>query len=105
MDNQPEIYGDSNGLSVGKAGGSVPSAAEVANFHTNADVDVRAESLHHTLGSDGSQASPGDHTHDGGSSALLLTGFTITGSRGGNAALPSIIDCLKRLGAKDSTTA
>lgn len=85
--------------------GQKPSAEEVEDFHTNADVDTRIESIHHTLGPGASQASPGNHVHDGGTSPLLLTGFTLTGSRGGNTALVSIIACLVRLGATDSTSA
>lgn len=81
-----------------------PDASIVDDFHTNADTDIRPESLHHTLGSNGTQAAPGDHTHDGGNSQLLLTGYTLTGSRGGNAALPGLIAALVRLGATDSTT-
>jgi hypothetical protein len=81
-----------------------PTAEEVERFHTNADVDTRAESAHHTLGPSPTQAAPGNHRHDGGDSELLLSGFTITGSQGGNTALPSIIACLVRLGAQDSST-
>lgn len=82
-----------------------PEAVVVEDFHTNADTDTRPESLHHTLGPGNTQAAPGNHTHDGGNSELLLTGVTITGSRGGNVALVSIIGALVRLGAVDSTTA
>lgn len=82
-----------------------PGAAVVADFHTNSDVDIRPESQHHTLGTTNSQAAAGDHTHDGGDSPLLLTGYTLTGSRGGNAAMPSLIAALVRLGATDSTSA
>lgn len=85
--------------------GQKPTAEEVDDFHTNADVDTRIESIHHTLGPGATQAAPGNHLHDGGTSPLLLSGFTLTGSRGGNTALVSIIACLVRLGATDSTTA
>lgn len=85
--------------------GQKPSAEEVEDFHTNADIDTRIESIHHTLGPGTTQASPGNHIHDGGTSPLLLSGFTLTGSRGGNTALVSIIACLVRLGATDSTSA
>ena len=37
-----------------------PTAQAVADFHTNSDADSRAESLHHTLGPNPNQASPGD---------------------------------------------
>lgn len=77
---------------------------EVEEFHQNSDLDSRLEAQHHTLGAGPTQAAPGDHLHDGGSSSLLLTGVTITGSRGGNLALPSIISALVRLGARDQST-
>lgn len=79
-------------------------AEQVEAFHQSSDVDLRAEAQHHTLGPGASQASPGDHIHDGGTSPLLLSGVTLTGSRGGNAALPSIIQALVKLGATDSTS-
>jgi hypothetical protein len=82
-----------------------PAADVVDDFHTNADTDSRTQSLHHTLGAAPTQAAPGDHTHDGGTSPLLLTGITLSGSRGGNVAMISIISALVRLGATDSTTA
>ena len=81
-----------------------PSSQAVDDFHTNSDVDTRPESQHHTLGGGTTQAAPGDHLHDGGTSSLLLGGVVLTGSRGGNAALPGIIAALVRLGAKDNTT-
>lgn len=81
-----------------------PDARIVADFHTNADTDVRRESIHHTIGPGPNQASPGSHRHDGGDSALLLEGVTLTGSKGGNVALASVIQALVRLGAEDATT-
>jgi hypothetical protein len=82
-----------------------PASDVVDDFHTNSDVNSRAESLHHTLGPTPTQAASGDHVHDGGTSSLLLTGITLSGSRGGNVAMVSIISALVRLGATDSTTA
>lgn len=82
-----------------------PSAQEVKDFHTNADTDGTSKSLHHTLGPGVAQASPGNHLHDGGDSKPLLDGFTITGAKGGNTALDSVIAALVQLGATDSTTA
>lgn len=81
-----------------------PDAQTVSDFHTNADTDVRKESIHHTLGPSPQQASPGDHRHDGGNSTLLLEGVTITGSKDGNTALSSVIEALVRLGAEDAST-
>ena len=77
----------------------------VARFHNKSDVDSSSEAQHHTLGIKKDQSSPGDHIHDGTTSRKLLSGTTITGSRGGNAAVASIIAALVKLGATDSTTA
>lgn len=84
-----------------------PRAEVVEAFHRYAAVDTRAEDVHHTLGQNPSQASPGSHAHDGKDSPLLLDGFTINGSKSSPAAvlLPDIIACLVRLGATDSSTA
>lgn len=81
-----------------------PTAEEVEKLHTFADTDGRKEAIHHTLGVGSNQASPGDHNHRGGDSLQLLTGITLTGSRGGNIALLSVIQALVALGATDSTT-
>ncbi len=81
-----------------------PPAQEVEDFHTNSDLNARKESQHHSLGSGEYQASPGPHNHRGGDSVLLLSGVTLTGSRGGNVALVSIIQALVALGATDSTS-
>lgn len=82
-----------------------PSAEKVQKFHENADTDSRPEAVHHTLGSNSNQAAPGDHNHRSGTSVPLLTGITLTGSRGGNVALLSVIQALVALGATDSTSA
>ena len=81
------------------------SSKEVSLFHTNSDVDGSSKALHHSLGSNRGQASPGDHTHDGGTSKLLLEGISVTGSRSGGGALLSVISILTSLGATDATTA
>lgn len=80
------------------------SAKEVAIYHTNADIDGGPKAIHHTLGPGLGQSSPGNHTHDGGSSKLLLEGTTITGAKGGNTALASVISILVQLGALDAST-
>jgi hypothetical protein len=82
-----------------------PPAEVVNDFHTNSDVDSRTESQHHTLGPQPNQAAPGDHTHDGGSSALLLEGFVLAGSRNSDAWRQQVNAILVRLGAVDQTTA
>jgi hypothetical protein len=81
-----------------------PPANVVEDFHHNAPVDTRPEDIHHRLGPAPNSASPGNHSHNGADSVLLLDGFILTGSKGGNAAVASIIQALVRLGAKDSTT-
>jgi hypothetical protein len=83
-----------------------PSAKEVSDFHTHADTDGSAKAAHHTLGPGPAQASPGNHSHDGGASVQIipLSGITIAGAKGGNAALASVINALVFLGATDSTT-
>lgn len=85
--------------------GRPPTSEEVETFHTYADTDTRAESVHHTLGPTSTQASSGNHRHRGGDSVPLLDGLTISGSRGGNVALLSVIQCLVALGASDQSTA
>lgn len=44
---------------------------EVNDLHLNSDVDKSSLSQHHTLGIRSTQASPGDHTHDGRSSKRI----------------------------------
>ncbi len=75
-----------------------PSAFEVSKIHNRADTDSQPSALHHTLGPSGLQASPGDHTHDGRSSKRLYSPPpVVTGSRGANAALTSLLTELARL--------
>lgn len=81
-----------------------PPAPVVDAFHKNAARDTRPEDIHHTVGPGPTQAASGQHRHDGSDSPLLLEGVILTGSKGGNLALPSIISALVKLGAKDSTT-
>lgn len=82
-----------------------PGAEVVRDFHTYADTDSDSNAIHHTLGPGNHQAAPGSHSHRGSDSALLFEGITITGSRGGNTAISSIIAALVEFGATDSTTA
>lgn len=82
-----------------------PSPQEVREFHTRADTDSSALAAHHTLGVKHDQASPGDHKHNGVGSLFLMEGITITGSKGGNAALADLITKLAAaLGFTDATT-
>jgi hypothetical protein len=82
-----------------------PAGPVVEKFHTNCDVDESKEAYHHTIGTNTFQAASGAHTHNGSDSPQLLINIEITGSRGGNTALASVIAALVFLGAKDSTTA
>lgn len=92
---------NARGSAVGGGAVAKPEAEVVDNFHTNSDVDSRIEALHHTLGPLPSQAAPGDHVHDGGSSALILSGETISGSRATESWRLSVNAILVRLGARD----
>lgn len=90
-------------------GGSFrPSHDQVKNFHEKADTDGGPKAAHHSLGSSANQAAAGNHTHDGGNSAKLdqlLSDVTVTGSRGGNAALASLLSQLaSKYGLIDSST-
>lgn len=84
---------------------STADPTTVDNFHEQSDADTRSEAQHHTLGAKQDQAAPGNHTHDGGTSMPLWGGQTISGSRGGNMALASVIAMLVQKGATDATTA
>jgi hypothetical protein len=48
-----------------------PTYQQVKDFHINSDVDENPLAYHHTLGTLGGQASPGDHTHDGKTSKRI----------------------------------
>lgn len=83
-----------------------PSATQVRDFHTYADTDATSDSLHHTLGPGQNQAASGTHDHRGSNSKLLGEGVSITGSRGNNAAVASIVAAMVEiLGVTDSTSA
>lgn len=82
-----------------------PPPEIVNKFHERSDVDSSSLAQHHTLGVKHDQASPGDHTHNGEGSLFLMEGVTITGSKGGNVALASLITALSDyLGFTDGTT-
>lgn len=76
----------------------------VEKFHTNASIDTKKSDIHHTLGNKSNQAAAGDHRHNGSDSPLLLEGVVLTGSKGGNAALASVVSALVKLGATDNTS-
>lgn len=86
---------------------SQSSPQEINKLHSRDDVDVSAFSHHHTLGTRHFQASPGDHLHDGSTSKLIGDGMglIVTGSKGSNAALTSLIAYLKNFfDITDTTT-
>jgi len=74
--------------------------------HYRSDVDSSKQALHHSLGVGRNQASPGNHSHDGitgkkigplefnptpGFEGTTRPALTLTGAKGGNAALTSLI--------------
>lgn len=72
-------------------------------FHARADKDVSTGALHHTLGLDHNQASPGDHSHDGRNSKLVGQGldptFPSTAAASYNQSqIQDIINALRDLG-------
>ncbi len=82
-----------------------PPPQEVNAFHERSDVDGNPNSQHHTLGTGHNQAASGDHTHNGMNSKRLMSGITVTGSRGGNAALTDLVNKLSAaLGFTNGTT-
>lgn len=82
-----------------------PSATQVRDFHTYADTDATSDSLHHTLGPGQNQAASGVHRHNGNDSPLLGEGISITGAKGGNTALASVIAAMVQMfGVTDSTS-
>jgi hypothetical protein len=99
------LSSDANPAGFARDENPKPPAETVNDFHTNSDVDTRAEAQHHTLGPNPNQASPGDHTHDGSNSSLLLSGQSISGSRNSDAWRLSVNAILVRLGASDNSTA
>jgi hypothetical protein len=81
---------------------------DINRLHFGSDVDSGTKAQHHTLGVSRNQAAQGNHMHDGITSKKLGQGMgiTITGSRGGNAAIASIITALKQvMDLTDNTTA
>jgi hypothetical protein len=81
-----------------------PAEKDVNDLHTHSDVDHTGLSQHHTLGPNANQASPGDHSHDGGQSGkvaftdISYSKPTVSGSRGGNAALQDLLLKLEAAG-------
>lgn len=107
-DRESVIEGDPFGPIKQEKGQETPPPGQVNGFHTRSDVDSSTGSQHHTLGISHNQAAPGDHIHDGINSRAVGKGLgaTVSGSRGGNAALASLISALKAAGIDltDATT-
>lgn len=85
----------------------IPSAKEVNKLHTNADTDATTLASHHTVGIKRNQAASGAHTHNGNNSIKIGEGDgrSISGSKGGNAALASLITLLSNyIDFTDNTT-
>jgi len=59
----------------------------VNKLHEASDLDVSPFSHHHSLGVRHNQASPGDHTHNGGSSKVLFHTFSGSGTTETNGHL------------------
>lgn len=104
-DPQYQVGGNKYQAAYDRGSKDIADPLTVARFHNKDDLDSGSEAHHHTLGIKKDQSSPGDHKHDGTTSRKLLEGVSITGSRGGNVALASVIAALVKLGATDSTTA
>jgi hypothetical protein len=49
----------------------IPTPDEVNAFHLNSDKDSSVFALHHTLGIKPTQASPGNHSHNGKDSPFI----------------------------------
>lgn len=98
----PEGHG---GMDQGNSQAQIPMDP-ITNrlFHAYSDVDSDSSAQHHTLGGGVNQAASGAHTHDGSNSAMLFSG-TVTGSRGGNAAVANLISIItQQTGIIDGTT-
>lgn len=79
---------------------------EVNAFHASSDLDSGVNAQHHTLGIKHTQGSPGDHVHDGSSSRKVGANMnlSVTGAKGGNAALTSLLAMLKNVIEFNDTT-
>lgn len=64
-DRMPDQFGQQYSADNDKSKWSGDAPAESRRAHDRADTDLSPRALHHTLGIKHSQASPGDHIHDG----------------------------------------
>jgi hypothetical protein len=115
---KPNEFGQIASNQHDDSAGPVKSPLESNLDHSQDDTDISPRAHHHTLGTSRNQASPGNHIHDGISSPKLgakqmnpagnavVNQYSISGSRGGNAAVASIIALLKNfVDFDDNTTA
>lgn len=88
-------------------GNPAPNPKQISFFHSRSDVDTSQFAQHHTIGIKHNQACAGDHVHDGKSSRKIGVGLalSVSGSKGGNAALASLLTMLGQIiDFTDSTT-
>lgn len=104
-DGRPDNFGQVNVADKDRSRqGNAPGTTDEAHYRS--DVDSSKQALHHSLGTGRNQASPGNHSHDGitgvkigprefdptvGQEGKTRPALTLTGSKGGNAALTSLI--------------
>lgn len=101
------VPGDPFGEVKQDAKPATPDPREVNLFHSRSDVDASTIAQHHTIGIKHTQASSGDHVHDGKSSRKIGQGLglIVTGSTGGNVALNNLLDMLAQvIDFTDTTT-
>lgn len=87
-----------------------PNQKAVVAFHKYDDVDVSAQSHHHTIGNERGKAADGAHDHHGGSGKLIFDPSVdiISGTRGTLAGLGTIVNqiasILEQIGVSNATT-
>lgn len=98
-ESEPDRDGDYDNQDKDYSKSSTFSAGDSDSLHARCDVDSSWFANHHTIGTSRNQSSPGNHTHDGYSSRKIGAdlGLVISGSKGGNAALTSLIAMLKNV--------
>lgn len=69
----------------------IPTADEVNAFHLNSDKDSSVLALHHTLGIKPTQASPGNHTHNGVDSPRINFSDILGGWANIDGGLPTTV--------------
>jgi len=80
-----------------------PSSSAVNKLHANSDADSSVTAIHHSLGIQHNQGSPGDHTHNGKSSRKIGKGInpafpSVASATYSQSQIQSIIDALRALG-------